>query len=426
MIHFSLIYFSSLYFWCAIALFCVSTVLVVKKRGGTFRPRELLVGGYHSEVMLQPGIQETPDAEIPEKRKSRSDKATAEFVPERRREETVRLERRNCTEPTDTGCTRVLIVGAGSVGRTLARSLQSGKKHFVVGFVDDDEGNDHLRHLRRDWKVLGSRDEVERIVKELRVDEVILAYAPTWQHTLVENLSAKHPEVSLRVVPSYYDALMRLTEIECHNDIALIRLTQSSRMARDLVKRTFDILVAVFGLILSSPFLLVSVLLIKASSQGSPIFAQQRIGWHGEPFTLYKLRTMVADAERKSGPVLATGTRDSRLTPVGKYLRKFRLDEIPQLWNVLRGEMSLVGPRPERPFFVQQFTKKTPSYAHRHQVRPGITGLAQVCGGYHTDARDKLRFDLIYVSYNSLWLDFTILWKTVSVIVIPQKSGLDK
>ena len=327
---------------------------------------------------------------------------------------------------SDAGRKRTLIVGAGSVGRAVARGLQAGGDHFVVGFVDDGEQGDYSRHLRGDWKVLGSREETERLVQEHRIDEVVLAYAPTWQQKLVESLASTRPDICLRVVPSYYDALMRLTEIECHNDIALVRLTHGTRIWRDAIKRTLDIVCSLFGLIFTAPLLIVAIALIKTTSKGPAIFAQARIGLDGKPFTLYKLRTMIPDAEKRSGPVLASGTRDSRLTPIGVQLRRFRLDEIPQLWNVLKGEMSLVGPRPERPFFVQQFIKKTPSYAHRHRVKPGITGLAQVCGGYHTDARDKLRFDLIYVSYHSFWLDLSVLWQTISVIAVPQKSGLDK
>ena len=135
---------------------------------------------------------------------------------------------------------------------------------------------------------------------------------------------------------------------------------------------------------------------------------------------------MVADAEASSGPVLANGTKDLRLTPLGKWLRLFRFDELPQLWNVLRGEMSLVGPRPERPVFVDKFLESVPAYAQRHLVRPGITGLAQVCGGYHTDARDKLRFDLIYVSHRSVWLDLSILLRTVLVVVLPNPQVREK
>lgn len=155
---------------------------------------------------------------------------------------------------------------------------------------------------------------------------------------------------------------------------------------------------------------------IRFTSAGPVFYSQERVGHLGRPFILHKFRTMRPDAEAISGPILSCGSDDDRVTPVGRWLRRCRLDEIPQLWNVLRGEMSMVGPRPERPIFVRQFIERNPIYAKRHAVRPGLTGLAQVCAGYHTDARDKLRFDLFYVSHRSPWLDLTILWRTLLVI----------
>ena len=180
-------------------------------------------------------------------------------------------------------------------------------------------------------------------------------------------------------------------------------------------------MVALLGLLCLWPLLALVALLVKRTSPGPIIFAQERIGHHGKPFILFKFRTMRQDAELSTGPVLSPGDADCRLTPVGRALRRFRIDELPQLWNVLRGDMSLVGPRPERPYFVQQFEQIVPTYSHRHLARPGITGLAQVCGDYHTDARDKLRFDLIYVSHQSLWLDISILMRTVMVVLFPDR-----
>jgi exopolysaccharide biosynthesis polyprenyl glycosylphosphotransferase len=329
---------------------------------------------------------------------------------------------RRAAHDTDAGKRRVLVVGAGSVGRTLARGLSASGKYFIVGFVDDGSDDSHHAQMRGDWRVLGKRHETPDLVKKYQVDEVVLAYAPTWQHQLAEELAANYPEVTLRVVPSPYDALMRMYEVECYSDIALIRLAFGTRGFHDITKRMFDIVAAILGLILLSPILLVSALLIKLSSPGGVIFSQRRIGRGGKEFTLHKFRTMVPNAEAKTGPILAKGTQDSRLTPIGKWLRRFRIDELPQLWNVLKGDMSIVGPRPERPHFVQQFMKKTPTYAQRHQVRPGITGLAQICGGYHTDARDKLRFDLIYVSHYSVWLDICLLLRTLFVVVDPKRG----
>lgn len=310
---------------------------------------------------------------------------------------------------------RTLIVGAGTVGQALATSLEAHGRCTVVGFVDDDPALQAAP-----WQVLGTRENTAELVRRYGVDEVILAYAPTWQQRMAEELLASHPGLTVRVVPSPYEAMMKTGAVESFGDIAVVQLIQRGSGFRDTAKRTFDLLTAVVGLVLFAPLMALAALLIRLSSPGPVIFRQERVGRGGVPFTLYKFRTMVPDAERQTGPVLAAGKDDERLTGVGRWLRLFRLDELPQLWNVLRGDMSLVGPRPERPHFVGEFARRTPSYSLRHRVRPGITGLAQVYGGYHTDARDKLRFDLIYVSHQSLWLDLCILARTLLVVLRPR------
>ena len=155
--------------------------------------------------------------------------------------------------------------------------------------------------------------------------------------------------------------------------------------------------------------------LVRLTSEGPAIYRQTRVGRHGRPFTIYKFRTMVEDAERETGPVWA-GRTDARVTPVGRWLRRLRLDEIPQMWNVLLGQMSLVGPRPERPYFVHQLAEQIPLYSRRHRVQPGITGLAQVQWRYDTDIEDvrqKLKYDLFYIETMSLGLDAKILFQTI-------------
>jgi lipopolysaccharide/colanic/teichoic acid biosynthesis glycosyltransferase len=163
------------------------------------------------------------------------------------------------------------------------------------------------------------------------------------------------------------------------------------------------------------PLLAITGLAVRLSSPGPVIFAQERVGLYGRVFTLYKLRTMVIDAEEESGPVFSTEA-DDRVTKVGRLLRAARLDELPQLYNVLRGELSIVGPRPERPFFVDQFQQLMPEYKLRHLVKPGITGLAQVYGHYATNTHDKLRYDLYYLSDYSLFLDLRILLLTIPTL----------
>lgn len=183
----------------------------------------------------------------------------------------------------------------------------------------------------------------------------------------------------------------------------------------DFVKRVLDIIIASFLLVISSPLVLISAVLIKLTSPGSIIYKQTRITLNQKEFSILKLRTMSSTAEAKSGPVLSS-SNDSRVTTVGKYLRALRLDELPQLINVILGDMAIVGPRPERPFFVDQFNKENPQYYLRHNVRAGITGYAQVYGKYASDYNSKLNFDLLYIKNYSLLLDMKILLQTIKIL----------
>ena len=193
-----------------------------------------------------------------------------------------------------------------------------------------------------------------------------------------------------------------------------------------LIKRVLDILVSAFLIIISSPLMLITAILVKLSSPGPILYRQVRLTMDNQEFKILKFRTMTATAEADTGPVIAT-KNDQRITGVGKYLRALRLDELPQLFNIIRGDMSLVGPRPERPFFVNQFQKQNPHYYLRHNVRAGLTGYAQVYGKYATDFNSKLNFDLIYIKTYSLILDFKILLQTIKILFDKvSSSGVDE
>ena len=325
-------------------------------------------------------------------------------------------------EATSSQGIRALVVGAGHVGRTLAHNLEADGRYNVVGFVDD-----HLETVEGLNKpILGDRYSTAELVAAYDIQEVFLAYAPTWQQKLAEDLTETSAAVTVNIVPTPFESLIHTGRVENAGDIAFVRVSDRKPTGFPLVKRGGDLLIASIALLMSAPLSAAVWLLIKLTSAGPAVFAQERVGRNGKNFTLYKFRTMYSDAEVRTGPVLANGHRDNRLTPVGKWVRLFRIDEIPQLWNVLKGEMSLIGPRPERPMFVSEFAKVSPSYCRRHDVRPGITGLAQVRGGYHTDWRDKLRFDLYYITHQSIWLDLRILLKTFLVVLLPDKSKQTK
>lgn len=188
-----------------------------------------------------------------------------------------------------------------------------------------------------------------------------------------------------------------------------------------ILKRMLDIAVSIPAIIILLPLMALTAIAIKADSKGLVIYSQERVGQYGKTFKVYKFRSMRQDAEAKSGPVLAK-EGDSRITKVGRFIRATRIDELPQLFNVLKGEMSIVGPRPERPFFVEQFIKEKPEYAYRHNVKPGITGLAQIAGKYNTTAYDKLIYDLIYIQEVSIKTDLIIMLQTLKVLITKEST----
>ena len=201
------------------------------------------------------------------------------------------------------------------------------------------------------------------------------------------------------------------------DDIPMQRVTRMLLTAEQRVlKRILDIAVAVTALIILSPVILITAVMIKLDSKGPVLYSQERVGLYGKTFFVHKFRSMKQDAEAKCGPVLAS-EGDPRITKFGRFMRATRLDELPQLFNVLKGEMSIVGPRPERPFFVKQFIAQKPEYDYRHNVKPGITGLAQIAGKYNTSAYDKLIYDLLYIQDVSVKTDLMIMLQTFKVLL---------
>ncbi len=220
----------------------------------------------------------------------------------------------------------------------------------------------------------------------------------------------------LLYMPSPEDVLLAGAGLTQFGDRPVMTVLQTlPRQEMQVLKRLLDFVFALFAAVLASPLILAVVLLIKLADKGPLFFTQERVTQGGRIFKLVKFRTMVHGAEEKTGPVLSK-KNDPRITKFGRFLRKYRLDELPQLFNILCGHMSLVGPRPERPVFVAQFQKEMPGYALRHRVRAGLTGMAQVYGNYATSAADKLVFDLTYIRDWSLWLDLQIVLRTVTAV----------
>ncbi|MDQ6694340.1 MAG: sugar transferase [Chloroflexota bacterium] len=318
---------------------------------------------------------------------------------------------------------RVAVVGANRTGYEMIEALAhyDGKIYEFVGYFDDDpaeqmvEGSDPRPFVLPTSRLLNVNDDDG-------IDQIVLAN-PMQTGPLVSTLSLLH-ERGVQITPMfalYQDLTGRVPVSHLGNDcfVALPAHVKSSTRTYMLAKRTFDIVMALTGLIVTAPLLPVLALAIKFDSPGPVFFSQVRVGRGGKPFKIIKFRSMRQDAEASTGAVWASNG-DSRITGIGRFLRRSRLDEIPQLWNVLVGDMSFVGPRPERPEFDEELERNVPFYRARRAVRPGLTGWAQVSHGYGNtmlDALRKVEYDLYYIKNESLYLDLMIMLRTVAVVL---------
>ncbi|WP_243664199.1 sugar transferase [Rhodothermus marinus] len=260
-------------------------------------------------------------------------------------------------------------------------------------------------------------EALPRLIDELGVQDVLIALDGRDHDALLEVLRlCDGKPVKLKLVPDFYTLIGGMARTEHMYGLPLIEVLPEPMPAwEQSMKRVMDVTVSLLVLVLGMPLWLAIGLLIRLTSPGPAIYKQQRVGQHGRIFTLYKFRTMYVDAEARTGPVWATKD-DPRVTPIGRWLRRWRLDEVPQFWNVLKGDMSLVGPRPERPYFVEKLSREIPLYNRRHRVKPGITGWAQVRWKYDSsldDVRQKVKFDLFYIENMSLRMDLKIIFRTI-------------
>jgi Undecaprenyl-phosphate glucose phosphotransferase len=307
---------------------------------------------------------------------------------------------------------RVVIVGTGRTGRLVARTIRNNSWTGLaaIGFVDAP-GKTEPRGLPR----LGTIDELGAIVAAHQIDHVFVALPlarygelPSVYRALSDLL------VEVQLVPDLPNLTgMRIRSLEI-DDLAFLSLRGNPQYGwRRVAKRAMDVALAALGLAMLSPLMALLAMLVKLSSRGPILYKQPRAGLGGQPFEMLKFRSMRVDAEQVTGPVWA-GRYDERCTPLGRVMRRWSLDELPQLFNVLAGTMSLVGPRPERGVFVERFRRQIPSYSQRHQVKAGITGWAQVNGWRgNTSLRRRLECDLYYISNWSLWFDVKILCLTL-------------
>jgi exopolysaccharide biosynthesis polyprenyl glycosylphosphotransferase len=233
-------------------------------------------------------------------------------------------------------------------------------------------------------------------------------------------LSIKHKK-NVFFVPEYYYLSLMSAFLSKTDDIPTFQIMSMEQSAEErFIKRFFDLILSLSAIIIFLPFGLLVAVLIKLDG-GSVFYSQERVTRDRKIFKILKFRTMIPNAEEISGPVLASNN-DPRITKIGRFLRAVRLDEIPQLLNILKGEMSVVGPRPERPYYVNKFEQSIPEYAYRHCVKAGLTGLAQVEGKYNTTVENKLRYDLIYINRYSIWRDFLIIIQTIKILFMREST----
>jgi Undecaprenyl-phosphate glucose phosphotransferase len=313
------------------------------------------------------------------------------------------------------GLKRILIVGAGELGRLVADKILEHREmgYQLVGFLDDRAGQDHLGY--RGLPLLGTTADTGDICQRERVDQIYVAL-PLEQHQrmLAVIEAASKNLIDVKIVPDLLQFIALRARIEDMDGIPIVNINDIPLQGLSAVaKRAVDLAISFTGIVcLAIPCGIVA-LLIRLGSRGPVLYRQERMSLDGSSFNVYKFRSMYHEAEASTGPIWARD-EDPRCTPVGRYLRRFDVDELPQLWNVLMGEMSLVGPRPERPYFVEQFRHRYPQYMLRHKVKSGITGWAQVNGWRgNTSLEKRIEFDLYYIENWSLNLDFKILWLTL-------------
>jgi exopolysaccharide biosynthesis polyprenyl glycosylphosphotransferase len=316
---------------------------------------------------------------------------------------------------------KVLIIGANTSGERLVREINAYAKlgGKVVGFIDDDVRKKGTTFAG--LSVLGTYSDLSSIAKKESISALIVAHVSGSAEEILKILThCDDIRVSIYMVPSLMDVISGHLKTHQIFGIPLLVLLQDHMPSWEAqIKRLIDIFISGSILLIGSPFWLAVGLAVKLTSPGPMIYKQVRVGRNGKHFTMYKFRSMVQDAEKNSGPAWASKA-DPRITTIGRFIRKTRLDEIPQFLNVFKGEMSFVGPRPERPFFVEQLSKEIPWYVRRIKMKPGVTGWAQVKHKYDSsidDVKQKVLYDLYYFENMSILLDLKIILRTFWVVL---------
>jgi len=319
------------------------------------------------------------------------------------------------------GRRRGLVIGFNEKGKEVLDSINNAPALGIDIEAFVAVRNENIGKVYSGINVEGTTEQLNEIIEKYNAKEIIIALDKEDHDILVDVISkTEGKNLSLKIVPDLYEILSGQARTSQIYGIPLIDIMPELMPEWEKkLKRLMDILISLLLLIISSPILIIAAIAIKIDSEGPVLFKQERIGQNSKPFKVLKFRSMIKDAEKYTGPVWSQKD-DPRVTRMGKFVRKARIDEIPQMINVLKGEMSLVGPRPEREFFVEKLSKEIPYYKRRLKVRPGVTGWAQIKHKYDESIEDvkiKLRYDLFYIENMSIRMDFKILLRTVFVVL---------
>lgn len=326
----------------------------------------------------------------------------------------IRIRKRKIGYPT-------LLIGSGKIAWQIFEDLNNRKRslgYFFKGYLSLKEQN--YKQLWGKLKHLGTTENLEEVIKSRKIEEVIIALEQEESAHIGEIVDiCEKNNVFIKVVPNVYDYLLGSVKSSHIMGAPLIEVSPNILSDWEIaLKRLFDLAFSITALICLSPIYAMVALAVKFNSAGPIFYRQERVGRNGLPFMIVKFRSMYIDAE-KFGPALSKD-KDPRITPVGRFLRKTRLDELPQFWNVLKGDMSIVGPRPERQFFIDKIVKVAPHYRHLHKVRPGVTSWGQVKYGYAENVEqmvERLKYDILYIENISLLLDIKIILYTIIVMI---------
>ncbi len=316
---------------------------------------------------------------------------------------------------------RILVVGTGETARKVVRQILAQREfaYRVIGFIDDDSARIGERIVNPG--IIGTPADIADLIAKHQIDRIIVGLADRRGKLPVEELlRAKMAGIRVEDATTTYERVTGKILIDDLRPSWLI-FSDGFRVSRLVrwIKRSVDLVFALVLAVLAFPAMVLTAVAVAIESGRPVLYRQERVGENGRTFTLYKFRSMRLDAEQSGRPQWAIAG-DSRVTRIGRLIRKTRLDELPQLWNVVRGDMSFVGPRPERPYFVAELAKEIPFYQQRHAVKPGLTGWAQVKYRYGSsleDAMEKLRYDLYYIKHLSIFFDLTIVFDTVKVVL---------